>query len=69
LKAILIETFQGRTLSFDGIREETWRLPFIEKQYREAIKGLRDAGKVEITPVTSKTEKGLTKGDRVKFCN
>lgn len=66
LQAILLREFAGRQLSFDGIRTETWRLPFIEKHYREVLKGLRKAGLVEITPVSSKSE-GLKERDLVRF--
>lgn len=66
LRRILLREFAGREVAFDDIREETWRLPFIEKHYREVIKGLRSEGIVKVTPVTSKKE-GLRGRDLVRF--
>ena len=67
LKEVLLETFKGQTRTFAEIQEQTWNLPFIEKHYRAAIKDLKNAGMVQITPIASKTEKGLKGPDRVTF--
>ena len=67
LKEFLLETFKGQTRSFAEIQEQTWNLPFIEKHYRAAIKDLKSAEMVQITPIASKTEKGLKGPDRVTF--
>ncbi len=73
LQRILLQQFMDRTVAFDDIREETWHLPFIEKHYRKAIQdlraqnGVRDYGHVEVTPVDSKTPRGLRGRDLVSF--
>ena len=66
LGQILLREFAGKKLTFDDIREETWKLPFIEKHYREVIQKLREEGTVNVTPVTSK-KGGLRKRDLVHF--
>jgi three-Cys-motif partner protein len=66
LRRILLVQFSGRELSFDGIREQTWKLPFIEKHYREVIQELRTKGVVKVTPVSSK-KSGLARRDLVRF--
>jgi len=66
LREILLRGFSGREIRFDGIREETWSLPFIEKHYRDAIQRLRSDGIVTVTPVTSK-KSGLRGKDMVRF--
>jgi hypothetical protein len=67
LQNLLLEKYKGRILGFDAIREDTWSWPFVEKHYRAAIKELKQQGTVAITPVTSKTERGLKGADKVKF--
>jgi len=66
LRDILIKEFAGRELSFDEIREKTWKLPFIEKHYRSVIQTLRKEGRVNVISVTSKGV-GLSRRDRVAF--
>lgn len=66
LRRILLLEFAGRELSFDHIREQTWKLPFIEKHYRDVIQELRAKGVVKVTPVSSK-KSGLAKRDLVRF--
>jgi three-Cys-motif partner protein len=66
LRQILLREFTGRELGFDAIRKLTWKLPFIEKHYREVIQKLRSAGIVKVTPVTSK-KAGLRGKDLVRF--
>jgi hypothetical protein len=63
----LLREYVGKEVEFDQIREETWDLPFIEKHYRSVVKQLEKEGLVEITPVSSKTNRGLKKRDRVRF--
>lgn len=67
LRKVLMREYIGRQVEFDRLREETWDLPFIEKHYRSVIKGLKKQGLVEVTPVSSKTNRGLKKRDRVRF--
>ncbi len=66
LRQILLRTFAGNKLTFDNIREKTWKLPFVEKHYREVIQQLRGEGVVKVTPVSSK-KSGLKERDLVRF--
>jgi len=67
LQKELPNRFAGRTLSFDQILEESWDLPYLEKHYRAALKELRSQGIITVTPVTSKTSRGLQGKDHVCF--
>jgi three-Cys-motif partner protein len=66
LRQILLQEFAGTDLSFDEIRNRTWKLPFVEKHYREVIQKLRAEGMVTVIPVTSK-KTGLKGRDLVRF--
>lgn len=66
LRTILLRAFPGTEISFDQIRVSTWRLPFIEKHYREVLQACRADGTVTVTPITSKM-KGLKGQDLVRF--
>ncbi|HUO15588.1 MAG TPA: three-Cys-motif partner protein TcmP [Verrucomicrobiae bacterium] len=66
LQDILLRLFAGQQLAFDDIRGKTWDLPFIEKHYRSVLQALRSFGRIEITPVTSKSG-GLKGRDLVRF--
>ncbi len=66
LGEILLREFAGKDLAFDDIREQTWKLPFIEKHYREVIQKFRGGGIVMVTPVSSK-KSGLRERDLVRF--
>jgi hypothetical protein len=66
LRQILLREFAGKELAFDDIREQTWKLPFVEKHYREVIKNLRAEGIVAVIPVSSK-KSGLKERDLVRF--
>lgn len=63
----VLKEYKGKEISFDGLREETWDLPFIEKQYRNVIKKMKNENLLGITQVTSKTDKGLKGQDLVHF--
>lgn len=65
LERVLRDRYACTEISFDALREDTWRLPFTEKRYRSVIKTLRARGLAEIQPVTSKTERGLSGHDIV----
>jgi three-Cys-motif partner protein len=67
LRKALLREYAGKQVEFDQLREETWDLPFIEKHYRSVVKQLKEEGLVQITPVSSKTDRGLKKRDRVRF--
>ena len=66
LRQILLREFAGKQSAFDDIREQTWRLPFVEKHYREVIQKLRVEGILTVTPVSSK-KSGLRGRDLVRF--
>ncbi len=66
LRQILLREFAGQQLPFDDTRKHTWKLPFVEKHYREVIQGLRAEGIVKVTPVSSK-KSGLKEQDLVRF--
>ena len=66
LRQILLREFAGKELSFDDVREQTWKLPFIEKHYRSVIQNLRSEGIVLVTPVSSK-KTGLKRRDLIRF--
>jgi three-Cys-motif partner protein len=66
LRQILLREIAGKELTFDNIRERTWKLPFVEKHYREVIQALRGEGIVTVTPISSK-KSGLRKRDLVRF--
>jgi len=67
LKTILLREFAGQQIAFDDIRGKTWSLPFLEKHYRSVLQELRLSEVVEVAPVTSKTGKGLTGRDLIRF--
>jgi three-Cys-motif partner protein len=66
LRHILLREFASNELAFDDIRERTWKLPFVEKHYREVIQTLRTEGIVTVTPISSK-KSGLRGQDLVRF--
>lgn len=66
LERILLREFSGRALAFDKIREETWKLPFIEGHYRSVLRSLEQAGKVSVKRITSK-KTGLRGQDLIRF--
>ena len=66
LRQILLREFAGKDLAFDDIRERTWKLPFVEKHYREVIQTLRAEGIVTVTSISSK-KSGLRERDLVRF--
>lgn len=67
LRAALLRSYLGKEIEFDRLREETWDLPFIEKHYRSVVKQLEKEGRVTITRVSSKTDRGLGGRDLVRF--
>jgi hypothetical protein len=62
-----LRSYLGKEIEFDRLREETWDLPFIEKHYRSVVKQLEKEGRVTITRVSSKTNRGLGGRDLVRF--
>lgn len=65
LKRILMREFKGQELGCDELRERTWKLPFIEKHYREAVKELEGKG-VTVRRISSK-KIGVSGLDRIRF--
>jgi len=66
LSEILTQSFAGREVGFDDLREGTWDLPFIEKHYRQAIKDLEQRQHVVVRRMTSKRT-GVKGNDRIRF--
>ncbi len=66
LRRILLREFSGKQLAFDDIRVQTWRLPFVEKHYREVLQKCRAEGIVQVTPISSKRS-GLRGRDLIRF--
>jgi hypothetical protein len=67
LKKMLLTEFKGKAVTFDYIIEDTWDSPYIEKHYRTAIQEMRRDKMVSVTPVSSRTERGLQQADIVRF--
>jgi three-Cys-motif partner protein len=65
LQEILLRNFSGQELTFDEIRERTWKLPFIEKHYRAVCAAL-EGKELSITRITSKRT-GIKRDDRIRF--
>jgi three-Cys-motif partner protein len=65
LQEILLRNFSGQELTFDEIRERTWKLPFIEKHYRAVCAAL-EGKEISITRITSKRT-GIKRDDRIRF--
>lgn len=68
LKEFLLKTYSpGTVRTFDQIRMDTYTLtPSISRHYRDAIKSLRNDGKVSIQLITSK-KTGLSGNDLITF--
>ena len=56
----------GREITFLQLQEETYRLPFIEKHYRESIKQMEANGKIKINRIESK-KTGIKGRDMIIF--
>jgi len=72
LKGYLLNRFRGRKIEYDKIQEEVcmpWysEPPYIDKQYRQALRELEKEGKINIKRTTSKTSKGLSRNDEITF--
>lgn len=66
LAEILRLRYAGATISFEGIRADTWKLPFIEKHYRSVLLSLEERGQVRIKRISSKRS-GLKGSDQISF--
>ena len=68
IKSVLTAKYAGKEMSFidlfEDIIDETL---FLEKDIRAAIKEMKNEGLVSVTPVTSKTDRGLKGDDMVSF--
>ena len=72
LKKYLLERFRDETLTYDNIQEKVcdpWyeEPPYIDKHYRQALKEQEKEHKIKIERVTSRTERGLSGNDRIRF--
>jgi three-Cys-motif partner protein len=65
LENFLLSNFKGRDISFDRLREVTWKLPFVAKHYREVVKRL-EGNRVVVRRISSKRT-GIKGQDRVRF--
>jgi three-Cys-motif partner protein len=66
-KRFLLERLEGRNLSYDEVMRQTYMdTPFVDKDYRKALKELEQAGSVRITRFTSR-KTGLSGEDRISF--
>ena len=68
LRGYLLENYVGteKELSFDALREETWSLPFREKDYRTILKRMEQDGVIIIRRIQSK-KTGLQGADVIIF--
>lgn len=72
LKDHLLKRFGGKQISYDQIQREVcvpWQSepPYVDRQYRAALKQLETEEKISIRRVTSKTQQGLTGQDVIAF--
>jgi len=68
LKVYLRGRFAGQKLSYDQVKEKSYQeTPSIDKHYRQALQELRKEGKISVTPVSSKTERGFRGHDSITF--
>jgi len=66
LADILRCQFRGKTMTFEGIRADTWKLPFVEKHYRSVLLRLAESGDVSIRRISSRRS-GLKGSDQITF--
>ena len=68
LKSQLATRFSGRKISFEDLRDECCDDDELrDPEYRDALQELRREGMVVVTPVTSKTNRGLRGDDLITF--
>jgi spore photoproduct lyase len=72
LKEYLLGRFKGEAVTYNEIQEEVcvpWysEPPYIDPQYRQALKELEKEKKIRVERVTSKTTRGLAGEDRITF--
>lgn len=54
LEQFLVENYACREIGYDTLREQTWRQPFVDKDYRRVIHSLEDRGLADIDRISSK---------------
>ena len=72
LQKLLLERFEGRTITYDKIQEEIcipWysEPPYINKHYNQALKSLENEEEIGVARITSKTQRGLSGDDIITF--
>jgi spore photoproduct lyase len=72
LKKHLMERFEDRKITYDGIQEEVcipWysEPPYINTHYNQALKQLESEDKIKIKRIKSKTPRGLSGNDEIIF--
>ncbi|MCL5286836.1 MAG: three-Cys-motif partner protein TcmP [Acidobacteria bacterium] len=65
LRDILLRKFKGKEVSFDELREQTWELPSIPKDYRAVLRPM-EGKEITILRITSK-KTGIGGADRIRF--
>jgi len=63
----LLERFKGREVRFEDVQAETLEWPYVEKDYRGAIKSLEKQGRLSVRRVKPTAKTGLADEDRVVF--
>jgi hypothetical protein len=55
-------------MTYDSVQTESCMdTELIDRDYRKALKELRGDGQILVKPVTSKSERGLSKADLITF--
>lgn len=72
LKEVLLQRLKGLTLAYEDIEKtmcDPWysEPPYVDKHYRQALKGLEKDDRIWVHRVTSKTKRGLSGEDRITF--
>lgn len=70
MKSFFVRRFRNYSspLSYDRIIEESFdETPFLERDYRKALKELEKEGKIAVHRITSRTKRGLSGLDQIVF--
>jgi hypothetical protein len=68
LKKELLGKMSGRTLAFDELVDECCDDNELRQpDYRKALQELRREDRIEVSPITSKTQRGLRGEDAITF--
>jgi three-Cys-motif partner protein len=71
LKARLGQVFAGKIMAYEDLLNEAYPDPrfhmFVERHFRSALNEMAKDGAVTKIPITSKTQRGLSGGDQLRF--